>query len=114
MKQRKRNEFIKLEPVKIEKKIYILKCQEDELDYDNLYLSKPPKMILENLDLDFTTNKKLYDSSTRVKIWLICAYDWGTVDWEWERVKSKIEVNVGTIVIHYHGGGFIGLSSASQ
>jgi len=44
----------------------------------------------------------------------VCNYDWGNVDWERNRMKSKVEIDVGTVIVHYHGGGFIGLSSASS
>lgn len=71
-------------------------------------------MILENLDLGFTQDKTCYDPNKNLKIRLVCSYEWDTIDWSRNKKISKYEINVGTIIIHYHGGGFIGNSSASQ
>lgn len=45
---------------------------------------------------------------------ILCAYDWKACDWRNRKAKAGPAVNVGTVVMHFHGGGFIGGSSSTQ
>ena len=68
MKERKRKLVMKTDPIQLEVKLYIKKSMEDELNLDNLYHSKQPLMIRENIQLPFSTDKSIYDPNTYTKV----------------------------------------------
>lgn len=104
------------EKVELDKKIFIPLCKEDLITEDNLDDISYPEMLDNDLDMKCKFSKKGYDPTTSVKVRIIYDCDWFAVDWKKKKLRDKEmePVTVKAIVLHIHGGGFIGGSSSDS
>jgi acetyl esterase/lipase len=102
------------EKVELDKKIYIPINEADLITEDNLDDASYPDMFENNLEMQCEFTKKNYDPTTSVKVRIIYDWDWFAVDWKKNRLRDDDmePVTVKAIVLHIHGGGFIGGSSS--
>ena len=66
--------------------------------------------------MDFTLDKTYYDPEEKVKVRILAPFEFESIDWskDGKRKDDKETMNVGTVILQIHGGGFISGSSASS
>jgi hypothetical protein len=99
----------------VDKQIDIPISQVDELTLENIDDVNIPKMIMQDLNLDFIYEQEEYDKNEYIRFQIISDKDWGTMDWI---TGAPIDVRsdpaiVDTVILYVHGGGFICGSAAS-
>ncbi|CAI2359084.1 unnamed protein product [Moneuplotes crassus] len=105
-----------LDPIAVDKKIYIPFSEGDLLTEDNLDDDTCPIMIQEDLEMKCKFSKKKYDPTKSVKVRIVSGVDWMGVNWKKKKlVDPDMEpIEVKAVMIHIHGGGFLGGSSSSS
>ena len=102
--------------VKVDYKLYIDFSKPDELDeFNNLYTSETPQMVLDDLDMPFKVNIKKYNPDEKLKIRIISEKDWGHIDWKKGILKDPQSepITLPAAIFFIHGGGFKSGSSGS-
>lgn len=100
-----------LDKVGFEQKLYVKQSEADKLTLCNMHSTERPAMCEGDMELDWTTDKKQYDPSKRIKIRVMANEDWNAPDPVSGKRSHK---HFDTIILYLHGGGFIAGSSAKS